>query len=101
MNEGGKSDGCVVPAKPANKAASAAAEPVEGRRPAEGNTTGKTRPGHRAGPGAPSALDRVREMARRDKGIRFTALLHHVDVDRLRAAYRAIPSAGAIPTASS
>ena len=29
-------------------------------------------------------------MARRDKDARFTALLHHVDVDRLRAAYRAI-----------
>ena len=38
----------------------------------------------------PSGLDRVREVARRDKDVRFTALLHHVDVDRLRAAYRAI-----------
>jgi group II intron reverse transcriptase/maturase len=35
-------------------------------------------------------LDRVRQVARRDKDVRFTALLHHVDVDRLRAAYRAI-----------
>ena len=90
MNECGKSDGRVVPAKPANKAAGAAAESVEERRPAEGNTASKTRPGHSAGPGAPSALDRVREVARRDKDARFTALLHHVDVDRLRAAYRAI-----------
>jgi retron-type reverse transcriptase len=32
----------------------------------------------------------VREVARRDKEARFTALLHHVDLDRLRAAYRAI-----------
>jgi retron-type reverse transcriptase len=32
----------------------------------------------------------VREVARRDKDARFTALLHHVDVDRLRAAYWAI-----------
>jgi RNA-directed DNA polymerase len=32
----------------------------------------------------------VREVARRDKEARFTALLHHVSVDRLRAAYRAI-----------
>jgi group II intron reverse transcriptase/maturase len=32
----------------------------------------------------------VREVARRDKEARFTALLHHVTVDRLRAAYRAI-----------
>jgi RNA-directed DNA polymerase len=90
MNERGKSDGRVVPGKPANKAACAAAESVEERRPAEGNTASKTRPGHSAGPGAPSALDRVREVARRDKQARFTALLHHVDVDCLRAAYWAI-----------
>ncbi|MDQ3106626.1 MAG: group II intron reverse transcriptase/maturase [Actinomycetota bacterium] len=32
----------------------------------------------------------MREIARRDKDARFTALLHHVDVDRLRAAYWAI-----------
>jgi retron-type reverse transcriptase len=32
----------------------------------------------------------VREVARRDKEARFTALLHHVDLDRLRAAYRAL-----------
>jgi RNA-directed DNA polymerase len=90
MNEGGRSDGCVVPAKLANKAAGAVAESVEGRRPAEGNTASKTRPGRRAGPGAPSALDRVREVAGRDKEARFTALLHYVDPDRLRAAYWAI-----------
>jgi group II intron reverse transcriptase/maturase len=35
-------------------------------------------------------LDRVREAARKDKGTRFTALLHHVDVARLRKAYWAI-----------
>ncbi|HEY5985223.1 MAG TPA: group II intron reverse transcriptase/maturase [Streptosporangiaceae bacterium] len=32
----------------------------------------------------------MREVAVRDRQARFTALLHHVDVDRLRAAYRAI-----------
>ena len=49
-----------------------------------------TRPGRRAGLGAPSALDRVRRVAQQDKEARFTALLHHVDVDRLRAAYWAV-----------
>jgi group II intron reverse transcriptase/maturase len=29
-------------------------------------------------------------VARKDRDVRFTALLHHVDVDRLREAYRAI-----------
>jgi group II intron reverse transcriptase/maturase len=37
-----------------------------------------------------SDLDRVRRVARKDKDVRFTALLHHVTVDRLREAYRAI-----------
>jgi len=32
----------------------------------------------------------VRHIAQKDKEARFTALLHHVDVDRLRAAYRAV-----------
>ena len=90
MHERGKSDSPVVPAKPPNKPAAAGAEVVEGRGLAKGNTASKTRPGRRAGQGAPSALDRVRQVAAKDKDVRFTALLHHVDVDRLRAAYRAI-----------
>jgi RNA-directed DNA polymerase len=90
MNERGKSDGLVVPAKPPNNAGLPAAEAVEERRPAKGNATGKTRSGPRAGLSVPSALDRVRQKARTDKKARFTALLHHVDVDRLREAYRAL-----------
>ncbi|HUK71135.1 MAG TPA: hypothetical protein VLW50_20615 [Streptosporangiaceae bacterium] len=88
MHERGKSDSPVVPANPPNKAA--AAEAGEERGLAKGNTASKTRPGHRAGHGASSALDRVRQAARRDKGVRFTALLHHVSLDRLRDAYWAI-----------
>src|SRR5918912_1946214 len=96
MHGHGKSDGCVVPAKPANKAVRAEAELVEERRPAKGNTGSTTRPGHSAGSGVINGLDRVREAARRDKGARFTALLHHVDLPRLRAAYRALsPKAAA------
>src|SRR6266498_1558608 len=90
MNERGKSDGPVVPAKLLNKAVEAAAEAVEERGPAEGNTASTTHPGRSAGHGAPSGLDRVREVARRDKEARFTALLHHVSLSRLRWAYWAI-----------
>ena len=90
MHERGKSDSPVVPAKPSNKAVYAVAETVEGRGLAEENTVSKTCPGHSAGPGASSALDRVREVARKDKEARFTALLHHVSVDRLRSAFWAI-----------
>ena len=87
MHEHGKSDSPVVPAKPPNKSGRPGAEVVEERGLAEGNTDSTTRPGRSAGPGVPSGLDRVREVARRDKDARFTALLHHVDLNRLRRAY--------------
>jgi len=41
--------------------------------------------------GLPSALDRVRQVACRDKGLKFTTLWHHVyNIDRLREAYFAL-----------
>ncbi len=36
------------------------------------------------------ALDRVRQVAEQNKRVKFTALLHHVTIDSLRDAYRAI-----------
>jgi len=90
MHDHGKSDRPVVPAKVPNNAGRPAAEAPEERGLAKGNTDRPTRPGRSAGQGVPSGLGRVREVARRDKDARFTALLHHVTVDRLRAAYQAI-----------
>jgi hypothetical protein len=83
MHEGGKLDRLVVPANPSNKAVEAVAEVGEGRRRAKGNTASKPRPGRSAGSDASSALGRVREVARRDRNARFTALLHHVGLGRL------------------
>ncbi len=85
MNGHQKSDRFVVPANPPNKAA--AAEAGEERKRAKGNADGKTRPGRSAGPGVSSALDRVRQVAQRDKEARFTALLHHVSLNRLYLAF--------------
>jgi hypothetical protein len=92
MNEREKSDSPVVPAKPPNKSGAAVteAEVVEERGLAKGNTDSTTRSGHSAGVDVSSGLDRVREVARRDKDARFSALLHHVNLSRLEAAYRAI-----------
>jgi group II intron reverse transcriptase/maturase len=90
MNEAGKSYSPVVPAKPPNKAVPAAAEAVEERGLAKGNTASKTRSGLRAGMRVPHALDRVRQAAKRDKEMKFTALLHHVTVESLREAYRGV-----------
>ena len=90
MHGYGKSDGRIVLTNSPNNAASAAAEAGEGRRPAKGNTDSTTRPGHSAGPDVPNGLERVRQVARKDKDARFTALLHHVDFNRLWKAYWAI-----------
>ena len=68
----------------------AAAEAVEGRGLREGNAASETRPGPRAGQGAPSELGSRAPSGRKDKEARFTALLHHVTVDRLREAYWAM-----------
>ena len=63
---------------------------VEGRGSAKGNAVGETRSGLGAGWGVSSDLDRVRRVARKDGKVRFTALLHHVSIDCLRAAYWAL-----------
>jgi RNA-directed DNA polymerase len=90
MHDRGQSDGLVVPEKLPNNAQGGAAEAVEGRGPAKENAASQTRAGHCAGQGVSSGLDRVRRAASKDREARFTALLHHVDVDRLRVAYRAL-----------
>jgi len=78
-----ESDDLVVPAKPSNKpVVVAGAETVEGRGSVEGNTVSDTRPGRGAGQGVSTGLTRVRAKAR-DGQVRFTALLHHVTLERL------------------
>ena len=92
MDRHGKSDRPIVPRKPPNRAGELAAEGAEGRGRAKGNPHQHLLPiGHSAGPGRPQALERIRQAARRDHTLRFTALLHHVyDLERLRAAYVAL-----------
>lgn len=90
MDEGGQSDGPVLPEKRPNNAQGGAAEAVEGRGSAKENADSATRPGRSADLSVSSGLGRVRRAAQKDREARFSALLHHVDVDRLRAAYRAL-----------
>jgi RNA-directed DNA polymerase len=63
------------------------AESVEGRRPAKGNTDRQNASRTQSRTHANNALDRVRRVAGQQKDARFTALLHHVTVDRLREAF--------------
>lgn len=90
MNGPEKSDSAIRAVKPANKAASAAAEWVEQRAGTKGNTdqphTRRTQSRGSVSPG----LERVRDAARQRKKERFTALLHHVTVDLLRDAFLAL-----------
>ena len=65
-----------------------AAEGVEGRGLAQGNPPQQNMPRTQDRTGMPSALERIGEVARRDKKVRFTTLMHHVyDLDTLRGAY--------------
>ena len=80
----GKSDSPIVPMKSPNNAAPAAAEAMEGRGGAKGNAVRGSTCQTQSWESVSPALDRIRETARRDKRVRFTALLHHVTVDLLR-----------------
>ena len=66
MHDPGKSDGPIVPEKRPNKAGQPAAEAVEGRGPAERNPNRQNTPRTQSRTGVPSALERVRQVARRD-----------------------------------
>ena len=93
MNDGGKSDKPIVPKKAANKERGRprSAEWLEERGLAKGNAGEQTRFWTHGQIDLQHALDRIRKAAERDKGLRFTALWHHVfNVNRLRMAYLAL-----------
>ena len=72
------------------------AEFVEKRPPAEGNFVQTAVTGTQGLEAASIGLDRVREAAKRDKALRFTNLLHHINTKRLHAAYLSLnPKAAA------
>jgi group II intron reverse transcriptase/maturase len=74
--------------KALNNAGQPVAEEAEGRGPAKGNLPQQNAPRTQRRQGAPSALERIRLAAARDRKMRFTALLHHVyALPTLRAAY--------------
>src|ERR1700732_2058531 len=88
MNERGKSDRPVVPVKSSNKAEQSAAEGMEGRGLTKGNPLEQNASRTQSRSNAPSALERIRQAASKDKEMRFTALFHHIYAPEvLRAAY--------------
>jgi Reverse transcriptase (RNA-dependent DNA polymerase) len=88
MNEQGKSDRPAVPEKSPNKTGQPEAEEMEGRGLTKGNLPQQNASRTRRRMDAPSALERVRQAAGKDKKLRFTALLHHIyNPKTLRMAY--------------
>jgi RNA-directed DNA polymerase len=90
MHDPRKSDSPVVPAKSPNNASSLAAEVMEGRGLAKGNTDRQNAHRTQSRTSAHSALDRVRQAAKRDRNAKFTALFHHLTIDALRDAFLAL-----------
>jgi RNA-directed DNA polymerase len=90
MHGGGESDGRIVPTKGPNKDGRPSAEDLEGRGPAKENIEQPTPPRTQSRTGESRGLLGVREVARTDKQARFTALLHHVTVARLRDSFYAL-----------
>lgn len=82
-----KSDPSTVAKKPANNPGRSGAESVERREGAKGNSDQQRTYRTPSRESVSTGLVRVRERARRDKKERFTALLHHVDIDLLRTAF--------------
>lgn len=92
MNGRRKSDRSVVPKvekRPPNDATAGAMvkEAAQERDLAAGNTRRQNAPRTQRRTSAHSALARVREVAKKDRKVKFTALLHHVTVDALRCAF--------------
>ena len=90
MHDDGESFSGIVPAKQPNKSGRPPAEVVEGRTLTKENMDQQNLCRTQSRESGTSELDRVREAARRDKKLRFTALLHHVTVDLLRDSYHSL-----------
>ena len=91
MHADGKSDGPIVPEKlPNNDGPVSSAEAVEGRGSTKGNAEETAVARTQSRSTTSIGLHGVREAAQKDRKARFTALLHHITVDRLRDSYLAL-----------
>jgi group II intron reverse transcriptase/maturase len=87
MHGRGKSDAAIVAVKPTNNAERSAAEPVEPRAATEGNADQQTTYRTQSRASVPHALERIRKVAKEKRKEKFTALFHHISVDRLDEAF--------------
>jgi RNA-directed DNA polymerase len=79
-----------TPTKQPNKSETSPAEAAEERPLAKENTQEPNSCRTPSRESEPNGLARVREAAKKDKKLQFTALLHHVNIDLLRDSYRGL-----------
>jgi len=84
MHGTGKSDSPIVPVKPVNKAGRSAAESVEGSGGTKRNAVQQSTVRTQSRDAVTQAQDRIRGATNQNRRNKFTALLHHVNVDVLR-----------------
>ena len=77
----------IVPTKRSNEGRGGPKEIVEGRPLTKENAEEPNPYRMQSRESGPSGLDRVRQAAKGDPKMRFTALLHHVNIDLLRSSY--------------
>ena len=87
MNGSEKSDSPIVPTKSVNKAACAAAEPMEGRGGTEGNAESQSTVRTQSRAAVSQARARIRGAVNRNRKDKLTALAHHLSIDSLRVAF--------------
>jgi RNA-directed DNA polymerase len=80
----------VVPAKRSNEGRGGPKEIVEGRPLTKENAEEPKPCRTPSRENGSSGLDRVRRAAKENKKLRFTALLHHIDIELLRSSYYAL-----------
>ena len=90
MNGGGESYSGILPMKRSNESQGGRKEIVEGRRLTKENMEEPNSNRTPSREKEPNGLDRVRQAAKEDKELRFTALLHHVNIEQLRRSYQSL-----------
>ena len=90
MHGGGKSDSRIVPKKRSNNGLQRPAETVEGRRLAKGNSLQDDQGRTQCRTALTDGLERVRQAARRERGTKFTALMHHLTPELLAQSFHAL-----------
>src|SRR5215467_208149 len=87
INGHGRSDSAIVAERPTNKAGQLAAEPGERRAETKGNATQQSTCRAQNRGSVSQALDRIRQVASQRTKEKFTALLHHISLEHLEAAF--------------